>query len=271
MLYSQAVPHPPSASGERSARPLHHPRHRRPGALLLRSHHRSRTRSKRCTSPAERKLPLFVLGGGSNLLVSDAGFDGLVIRADRQPAAIDMDGTATNSADCITTPSPPASTGTPSSSICRAGISRHRVPRRHPRPRRRHARSRTSEPTGRRSPTTIAKVRALDLETLELRHLSPRGLRLRLPPQHLQHDPPQPLHRHRSHLPASTRTPSRTSPTPTCKRHFAGRDDTAEAHRHLPRRPRDPSPQGHAARRRRTRLPQRRLLLQKSRRSRIGA
>ena len=28
----------------------------------------------------QRKLPLFVLGGGSNLLVSDAGFDGLVMR-----------------------------------------------------------------------------------------------------------------------------------------------------------------------------------------------
>src|SRR5215470_15871772 len=28
----------------------------------------------------ERKLPLFVLGGGSNLLVSDAGFDGVVMR-----------------------------------------------------------------------------------------------------------------------------------------------------------------------------------------------
>ncbi|MGD0631057.1 MAG: FAD-binding protein [Terracidiphilus sp.] len=28
----------------------------------------------------ERELPLFVLGGGSNLLVSDAGFDGLVLR-----------------------------------------------------------------------------------------------------------------------------------------------------------------------------------------------
>ena len=28
----------------------------------------------------ERNLPLFVLGGGSNLLVSDAGFDGLVLR-----------------------------------------------------------------------------------------------------------------------------------------------------------------------------------------------
>ena len=29
---------------------------------------------------AERQLPLFVLGGGSNLLVSDAGFSGLVLR-----------------------------------------------------------------------------------------------------------------------------------------------------------------------------------------------
>src|SRR5260370_8816939 len=28
----------------------------------------------------ERSLPLFVLGGGSNLLVSDAGFDGVVLR-----------------------------------------------------------------------------------------------------------------------------------------------------------------------------------------------
>ncbi len=28
----------------------------------------------------ERKLPLFILGGGSNLLVSDAGFSGLVLR-----------------------------------------------------------------------------------------------------------------------------------------------------------------------------------------------
>jgi UDP-N-acetylenolpyruvoylglucosamine reductase len=28
----------------------------------------------------EKALPLFVLGGGSNLLVSDAGFDGLVLR-----------------------------------------------------------------------------------------------------------------------------------------------------------------------------------------------
>ena len=29
---------------------------------------------------AERQLPLFILGGGSNLLVSDAGFSGLVLR-----------------------------------------------------------------------------------------------------------------------------------------------------------------------------------------------
>jgi UDP-N-acetylmuramate dehydrogenase len=29
---------------------------------------------------SERQLPLFILGGGSNLLVSDAGFSGLVLR-----------------------------------------------------------------------------------------------------------------------------------------------------------------------------------------------
>ena len=29
---------------------------------------------------SERRLPLFILGGGSNLLVSDAGFPGLVLR-----------------------------------------------------------------------------------------------------------------------------------------------------------------------------------------------
>jgi UDP-N-acetylmuramate dehydrogenase len=28
----------------------------------------------------ERKLPLFVLGGGSNLVVSDSGFQGLVLK-----------------------------------------------------------------------------------------------------------------------------------------------------------------------------------------------
>ena len=28
----------------------------------------------------EKKLPVFVLGGGSNVLVSDKGFDGLVIK-----------------------------------------------------------------------------------------------------------------------------------------------------------------------------------------------
>ncbi len=32
------------------------------------------------TFAAERKLPLFILGGGSNLLVSDSGFSGLVLR-----------------------------------------------------------------------------------------------------------------------------------------------------------------------------------------------
>jgi len=36
----------------------------------------------------ERKVPLFVLGGGSNLLVSDAGFDGLVLRVGLRGIAV---------------------------------------------------------------------------------------------------------------------------------------------------------------------------------------
>ena len=32
------------------------------------------------TFARERSLPIFVLGGGSNLLVTDRGFDGLVLR-----------------------------------------------------------------------------------------------------------------------------------------------------------------------------------------------
>jgi UDP-N-acetylmuramate dehydrogenase len=41
----------------------------------------------------ERKLPLFILGGGSNLLVSDAGFSGLVLR-------IALEGIVSNGAGC---------------------------------------------------------------------------------------------------------------------------------------------------------------------------
>ena len=36
----------------------------------------------------KRALPLFVLGGGSNVLVSDAGFNGLVLRAALRGVAV---------------------------------------------------------------------------------------------------------------------------------------------------------------------------------------
>src|SRR3984885_13054936 len=39
-----------------------------------------------------RQLPLFVLGGGSNLLVSDAGFSGLVLRIALRGIASTQDG-----------------------------------------------------------------------------------------------------------------------------------------------------------------------------------
>lgn len=42
----------------------------------------------------ERKIPLFVLGGGSNLLVSDEGFDGLVLRMALRGVVISKDASA---------------------------------------------------------------------------------------------------------------------------------------------------------------------------------
>jgi UDP-N-acetylmuramate dehydrogenase len=41
----------------------------------------------------QRGLPLFVLGGGSNLLVADAGFDGLVLRVGLRGVAVEAGGT----------------------------------------------------------------------------------------------------------------------------------------------------------------------------------
>ncbi len=47
----------------------------------------------------QRDLPIFVLGGGSNLLISDSGFEGLVIRISlRTPTQVRREG---NTVDCI--------------------------------------------------------------------------------------------------------------------------------------------------------------------------
>ncbi len=55
----------------------------------------------------ERQLPLFVLGGGSNLLVSDAGFPGLVLRIALRGIASTQEGTSSRSS-----PPRPEKTGT---------------------------------------------------------------------------------------------------------------------------------------------------------------
>jgi len=52
---------------------------------------------------AERRLPLLILGGGSNLVVSDAGFDGLVIKMASRGIAFEAeDATATTAASPTT-------------------------------------------------------------------------------------------------------------------------------------------------------------------------
>ncbi|WP_433965530.1 FAD-binding protein [Tunturiibacter gelidiferens] len=59
----------------------------------------------------ERNLPLFVLGGGSNLLVGESGFGGLVLHM-----AIATPMLASAVGDSSKSQPPPAPTGTPSSS-----------------------------------------------------------------------------------------------------------------------------------------------------------
>ena len=92
-----------------------------------------------------RGVPLRVLGGGSNLLVADAGVDGLVvqvalrgIRVRETPEAVEVT----------------AAAGEPWDDLVRRavarGLGRPRVPERHPRAASAPRRSRTSAPTGRK-------------------------------------------------------------------------------------------------------------------------
>ena len=52
----------------------------RAGALFRRRPHPLATYRRRLHSRGRKNLPLFVLGGGSNLVVSDAGWPGLVLK-----------------------------------------------------------------------------------------------------------------------------------------------------------------------------------------------
>ena len=86
-----------------------------------------------------RDLPLFVLGGGSNLVVADSGWPGLVLRI--AIGGITTQTTTTLRAMPCSSAWAPASTGMTLSRRRWCRIARGRVPERHSGKRRRHARA----------------------------------------------------------------------------------------------------------------------------------
>ena len=84
MLYSQPVPHPPMKLQESvPLAPYTTFGIGGPARFFLQATTEAEI-AEGARLAAERKLPLFVLGGGSNLLVSDEGFDGIVMRVEVQ-------------------------------------------------------------------------------------------------------------------------------------------------------------------------------------------
>ncbi len=128
----------------------------------------------------ERALPTLVLGGGSNLLVADRGFDGLVLcvragglRVEARGSAVLVEAGAGERWD------------RPRGARRERGVGGRRVPLRHPRRRGRHAdpERRRLRAGGGRDHHLRARPRSRHGERGGAR---PRGLRLRLPRQRLQ-------------------------------------------------------------------------------------
>ena len=127
-----------------------------------------------------RKLPAAILGGGSNLVVGDAGFDGLCVRVATRGIRFDAAGGEVHS------PPRPASPGTRwwprRSGAAWGGSSASRASRGWSARRR----SRTSAPTARRSPRRSAPCACSSAGTWRTRELARGGLRVRLPRQRVQ-------------------------------------------------------------------------------------
>ena len=169
-------------------RPLHHLSDWRSGPLVCGGGERRRYRWPASRFAGERQLPLFILGGGSNLLVSDAGFPGLVLR-------IALRGIASTQEN---EPFDPFRCGR--RRLGRAGRLRRRrgglagieclsgIPG-----------TVGGTPVqnvgayGQEVSQTIVTVRAFDRKTGQFVDLPAACLRVFLPPQHLQHHPTRPL------------------------------------------------------------------------------
>ena len=163
---------------------------------------------------------MLLVGGGSNLVVADAGFDGTVVLRPRRAASTRRTPTP---AAARSSRSRPARPGTRRRPRRRRGLGRHRGPLRHPGHRSAPPRSRTSAPTARRSPDPRAGAH-LGPRASAGPHVRRRRLRLRLPHQPVQAASPDRyvvlVGRRSSCRSATSARPSRTPswPAPSASR-----------------------------------------------------
>ncbi len=181
------------------------------GPRVISSKRRRKPRSSRRSSSARaRRLPLFVLGGGSNLVVADAGFDGLVLKI----GIVGVSHFTPPYGGMIFIAGAGCDWDAFVAQTVEAELRGAGMPQRNSRDRRRHARAERRRLWAgcfrghQRSPRARSRV-ARDRHSLE------RRVPLRLSLQPLQHDRPRTLHRAASRVYACDQTAGRRSVTPT--------------------------------------------------------
>ena len=210
---------------------------------------------RRCAGRAQSAMPVHILGGGSNVVFADEGFDGLVIHVDiggdhaaRRPR-IEVRFESAPASRGIRLSRPPLPAGAPGSSACPAFRARPAA-----------RRCRTSAHTGRMCRRVITGVEAVNRDTLGVEHLDERGVRVRLSHQPLQAARSEPLHRDARALRVAARR-RRHGALSGCGRLLrADRRAHTDARRRARRHSRDPPPQGHGDRSRQPGESQRRIV-----------
>ena len=137
--------------------------------------------SRRCAGPTARGLPVLILGGGSNVVIADRGWDGLVVRIatrgrrfEERRRRGDADRRGRRAVGRRRRRGRRARSA-PGSSACPASPAWSA-----------RRRSRTSAPTARRSPTPSDRCSVLERASGRVLELPADGVRVRLPRQRLQ-------------------------------------------------------------------------------------
>ncbi len=204
--------------------------------------------------------PLLVLGGGSNVVVADDGFDGTVVEVATSGVRADVEGDDPTCGGAMVTVAAGESWDDLVAQAVERELGRRRGARRHPRPGRRHPdpERRRLRPGGRQ---TIARVRVWDRVLKGVRTFANADCGFGYRTSRFKADP-EPARRPRRHLPAPPGQPRRTGAVRRAGPRPRRRARPARPARRRARgRARAAPQQGHGPRPRRPRHLERRLVL----------